>query len=347
VLKGAWHVYATYDRLAVRQHAVFQRFQAAIIVLGLAATLLALIQYETSGWEGRVVLHGVLRWLVVIVPIVVSILIARSARRSDGGRWITLRAAAEEVKAEIYRYRTGTEAYRDGQPRRRQWAPLAASGVLTGAHRDKARAAGGPGGPRFGSLQTRMLQAHLCRINEQVGKTQAGVGPLTPYAGLLPPRAAGRADDGLSPLDAQGYLRIRVQDQIGYFHRRIRYLDRLRTMLEFIAIAAGGAGAIVASLDAAPWIGLTSGIAGAALTYRGYLQVENSIAAYNQAASKLADLDRWWHTLSPRQQTARALGYLVTTAERVLAHERAGWVAQISEAVEYLKAKGGGDAGAR
>jgi hypothetical protein len=190
-----------------------------------------------------------------------------------------------------------------------------------------------------------MLQAHLSRVNDQVVKTHACMGPLTPYAGPLPPRAAGSTDDGLSPLDAWGYLRIRVQDQIGYFHRRIRYLNQLWTGLEVLAIAAGGVGAIVASLGADVWIGLTSGIAGAALTYRGYLQVENSIVACNQAASRLADLDRWWHTLSPGQQTAKALGHLVTTAETVLAHERAGWVAQVSEAVEYLKAKGGGDVG--
>jgi hypothetical protein len=190
-----------------------------------------------------------------------------------------------------------------------------------------------------------MLQACLSRIDGQVVKTDAGLGPLTPYAGPLPPQAAGSADDGLSPLDAQGYLRIRVQDQIGYFHRRIRSLDRLRAGLELAAIAAGGAGAIIASLGAEVWIGLTSGIAGAVLTYRGYMQAEDNIAAYNQAASRLADLDRWWHMLSPGQQTAKALGHLVTTAESVLAQERTGWVAQMSEAVEYLAAKGGGDAG--
>jgi hypothetical protein len=280
-----------------------------------------------------------LHWLVVIVPILVSALIAWSARRSDGYRWITLRAAAEEVKAEIYRYRTQTEAYRDEQPQRRKPAVRAAGGVLRGIHRDASRAAGGRGRPRFTRLQMRMLQAHLSRIDDQLVKTQACMGPLTPYAGPFPPQPAGSADDGLSLLDPEGYLRVRVQDQVAYFHRRIRYLDRLRTTLELAAIAAGGAGAIVAAFGADAWVGLTSGIAGAALAYLGYLQAENSIVAYNRAASKLGALDRWWHALSPGQRTAGALGHLVTTAEMVLAHERAGWVHQMSEALEDLKAR--------
>lgn len=310
VLKDAWRAYATYDRIARRERATFQRFQASILLLGLAATLLALIQYETGGPQGR----GILHWLVVIVPILVSALIAWSARRWDGGRWVTLRAAAEEAKAEIYRYRTGTEAYRGG-----------------------AQVAGGKGGSQFTRLQMRMLQEHLSHIDDQLVRTQACMGPLTPYAGPFPPRAAGTADDGLSPLDAQGYLRIRVQDQIGYFHRRIRHLDRLRTALELAAIAAGGAGAIVAALGADVWVGLTSGSAGAALAYLGYLQVENNIVAYNRAASKLAHLGRWWHTLGPEQPAAKTLGDLVTKAEAVLGNERAGWVHHMSDALEDLK----------
>lgn len=341
VLKEAWRICATYDRLAVRERAFFQRVQAAIIALGLAATLLALIQYENHGREGHIVLH----WLVVIVPILVSVLIASSAGRSDGTRWITLRAAAEEAKTEIYRYRTRTEAYRDQQSHHRHWTSLVVRGVPA-VLGDRTGVTGDRGGPRFRRLQTRMLQAHLSRVNDQVVKTHAAMGSLAPYAGPFPPQSAGSTDDGLSPLDAQSYLRIRVQDQIGYFHRRIRYLNQLRTMLELAAIAAGGTGAILASLGHDVWIALTSGIAGAALTYRGYWQAENNIVTYNRAASRLADLDRWWHTLSPSEQTSKALGYLVTTVEMVLARERTGWVAQMSETVKYLQAQGSGDVGA-
>jgi hypothetical protein len=350
VLKGAWRTCATYDRIAVQEHAAFQRFQATIIALGLAATLLALIEEGIGRPESLNAMHwphgghGALRSLVVIVPILVSVLIARSARRSDGDRWITLRAAAEEAKTEIYRYRTRTGAYRDEQRQRRQWATLAGRRrAPPSVHRDRAQAAGGQGGSPSSRRQTRVLQARLSRVNDHVVKTHAAMGPLTPYAGPLPPPVAGSVDDGLSPLDAQGYLRIRVHDQIGYFHRRICYLDRLRARLELVAIAAGGAGAVAAALGVGTWIGLTSGITGAALTYRGYLQVENNIVAYNQAASRLADLDRWWHALSPGQRTTKALGYLVSTAETVLARERAGWVAQTSETVKYLQAQGGGD----
>jgi hypothetical protein len=46
---------------------------------------------------------------------------------------------------------------------------------------------------------------------------------------------AARYDDGLSQLAAEEYLQVRVGDQVSYYHRRIRYLYRLRTALELLA----------------------------------------------------------------------------------------------------------------
>jgi hypothetical protein len=150
---------------------------------------------------------------------------------------------------------------------------------------------------------------------------------------------AGREDDGLSPLTADRYLELRVSDQVSYYHQRIRYLHRLRTTLELLAITAGAAGALVAAMGADAWVGLTSGVAVAALAYLGYLQVENSVVAYNRAASNLASLAGGWQVLSPHQRGARAFGELVTSVENVLAHERGGWTHFMCEAMQELQAR--------
>ena len=156
-------------------------------------------------------------------------------------------------------------------------------------------------------------------------QTQASSGPLTPYNGPLPPEmyGAGRDDDGLSPLDAERYLQIRIADQLTYYHGRIRSLDRGRNILQLLAIAAGATGAILAAAGLEVWIGLTSGTSAAALAYLGYLQIDNTIVTYNQAAAKLTGLEREWRARSLTQQNFATLKDLVTRSEAALTTELA------------------------
>ena len=139
-----------------------------------------------------------LHWAVVTVPIAAAVLVAVAGRRAVGQRWVMLRAAAEAIKAEIYRYRT------------------LAVGRARGAAHDKHAG------------RQHDLAAHLDYIETRLIHTDASSGPLTPYDGPLPPQMYGaeRDDDGLSPLDAERYLQIRVGDQLTYYHDRIRSLSR-------------------------------------------------------------------------------------------------------------------------
>ena len=301
VLKDAWQRFATYDGLAVRLRRVFTRTQAAILVLGVAATLLALIDDRLK--------EPALHWAVIVVPILTSVLIAVAGRRALGQRWVVLRAAAESIKAEIYRYRA-LEAF-----------PV----------NGHAQGAGG---------RQRDLAARLNAIEARLLQTEASSGPLAPYQGPLPPEmyGAARDDDGLSPLAAGRYLRIRAGDQLTYYHGRIRTLNRTRNLLQFLAIALLAAGTILAAGGLEVWIGLTAGAAAAALAYLGYLEVDNSIVTYNQTASRLAGQDRKWRALSPeRQNEPASVKRLVARCEEILAAEQSGWVQQMNDTLEDLR----------
>lgn len=247
------------------------------------------------------------------VPIAAAVLVAVAGRRAVGQRWVMLRAAAEAIKAEIYRYRT------------------LAVGRARGAAHDK----------RAGRQHD--LAAHLDYIETRLMHTDASSGPLTPYDGPLPPEMYGaeRDDDGLSPLDAERYLQIRIGDQLVYYHDRIRIrsLSRRRNTLQFLAIAAAAAGAILAAAGLEAWIGLTSGAAAALLAYLGYLQVDNTIVTYNQTATKLIGLERDWRARSPARRNAAAFKDLVTRGELVLTSEMTGWVQQMGDTVQDLQRK--------
>ena len=300
VLKDAWRRFATYDHLAIRLHRMFTRFQASILVLGVVATLLALIDNKLK--------EPALHWAVIVVPILISVLIAVSSRRAVGQRWVMLRAAAESIKAEIYHYRTLGNA----------------------PAREHVRTA---------SATQQQLVSQLDVIETKLMQTEASSGPLTPYQGPLPPEmyGAGRDDDGLSPLGPDRYLQIRVGDQLTFFHGRIRALNRRRNLLQFLAIASGAAGAILGAANLEVWIGLTAGASAAALAYLGYLQVDNTIVTYNQTASRLALQERRWRALRPAQQNEVAFEHLVTSCEAALATENSGWVQQMNDTLEDLR----------
>ncbi|MEU6238076.1 DUF4231 domain-containing protein [Kitasatospora sp. NPDC047058] len=302
-LKAAWRTFATYDRLASRLRRAFQRFQALILALGVFATLLALIDAEIGG--------RTLHWVVVVAPVTVSVLIAWTSRRASGQRWIALRSAAEDVKAEIYRHRALTCAYASER------------------------------GRGHTSLQRRrQLLESLGAIESRLVRTEAGTAPLSPYVGPLPPElyGAGRTDDGLSPLTAERYVEIRVGDQIAYYYQRLRQLDRLRTGLQALAITAGGAGTLLAAIGIDPWIGFTGGLSTAALAGLGYLQADSTIIAYNRAAADLEVLRGDWEARRPHERRGpNPVVELVRRTETILARERSGWVHQMNEALQELR----------
>jgi hypothetical protein len=295
VLTGAWHRFAAYDALAAGLRRAFERSLVVILALGALAALAGLLEDAT----GRRALH----WAAVAIPVIGSVLIAVSNRRASGPRWVLLRAAAESIKSEIFRYRTQTPPYDDAATRDRELARrvnLASSGLL---------------------------------------RTEASSAPLSAHYGPMPPEMYGSAawDDGLAALDADAYLRVRVDAQLEYYHGRVRGLDRRRGKLLVGAIAAGGAGAFLAAVGVEAWIGLTSTVAAAIFGYLGNLQFDSTIVSYNQAAGRLDALRDDW---TARPQSARSptdLAALVDGVESTLITELGGWVQQMDSSLKDLE----------
>ena len=310
VLKDAWQAFATYDALGGAARKTFEKLQNWILVLGIVATAVALVKSaldidpKSSYWWVDDVLH----WAVVVLPILVAVLIGITYRLAAGNRWVLLRGAAETIKREIYRYRTGAGDYR--------------------------RVAGASPTPR------ECLGVRLESIRMKLLQTEASGAELTPYAGPLPPDmyGASRDDDGLSPLDANQYLKLRVGDQLRYYHPKVANLARTRRRFQLAVLAAGGAGAIVAAAGQEIWVGLTTAIAAAAVAYLHSRQVENTLVAYNQAAGKLEALRTKWLALTDKQRKDPAtFEALVNDGETILATELGGWVLQMTEALEELR----------
>jgi SMODS and SLOG-associating 2TM effector domain 1 len=141
-------------------------------------------------------------------------------------------------------------------------------------------------------------------------------------------------DDGLSPLDPDRYLEIRVANQLSYYRLKTVGLERKLRRLQLLILLAGGAGALVAAAGAELWVGLATAVAAAAAAHLAYLQVESTLVTYNQAAARLDDLQARWLAAPSPDRDGRRFDQLVEDAEAAVETELSGWVLQMTKALE-------------
>ncbi|MFB3132816.1 MAG: DUF4231 domain-containing protein [Rhodothermales bacterium] len=313
ILEQAWKQFATYDGNAGRHQKLFHGLQLGILGLGVLAVLLALVQTQLFSaspdddvqkqWGFRV-----LRYAIILAPILISILISATNRFKSGNKWIMLRAGAESLKREIYRYRARAGIYSD------------ASTV------EKSR-----------DLK---LADKLSLVTRQLMKTAVNEASVPPYEGDIPPKMYGAAadDDGFSPLTAQKYIDIRLGDQLKYFSGKTGSLEKKLKLLQVAIYVVGGLGTLLAAIGFELWVALTAALAAAFAAYLEYAQTENTLVLYNQVATNLNNTLTWWKALTPAERAnPDQQSLLVEQTEQALADEHAGWVQQMTDALSELQ----------
>ena len=358
VLKLAWQQFSTYDLNAKRQQRSFLSLQIFILLLGIIGTTLALLQtsfeqyldkteieelqtklqqpsFEQSTlgksidnavansqflamiiavWKSfqewlapyMQSLIDMLGYLIICIPILVSVLLAATNRFKPGNKWILLRASAEGVKREIFRYRVRAEDYSSQKTTAEETAEV-------------------------------KLAKKLQTIGHQLMQTEANMMALHAYKNSIPPQLS-RNDDGMSTLSADRYVFTRLEDQMNYYLRKTRKLERNLMLLQWATYLIGGLGTLLAALGLELWIALTTAIATSIATYLEYRQVENTLQKYNQAAIDLANVRSWWIALSTAEQARQSnIDLLVGHTERILQSEFTGWVEEMTEALNSLR----------
>ena len=274
-------------------------------------TLLALthttLQPEVSADHiGLRLLHAV----IVIVPVTTAILVAAANRFNAGNKWVVLRASAEAIKKEIFRYRTRAASYIDPQT-----AQLSREATL--AYKIES-------------------------ISRQLMQTDVNLSALRLPTGPIPPRVAGptAADDGLSFLTPERYISLRLADQLTYYQGKTVRLERQLRLLQWLIYIFGGVGTLLAAAGFDLWIALTTALAAACTTYLGYQQIENSLIKYNQAATDLTNVHGWWMALSLDERAdPNNVDTLVEHTEKILGNELTGWVQEMHNALADLRAR--------
>lgn len=307
VLPDAWSRFDDLDLAAVEKESLFRSTQLAIQVLTVTATLLA-IAISGSGLRPNATLpflpsvgvHSILHILMIAIPIFISMLGAFNARFREGNKWLLLRAAAESVKSEIFRYRARAGIYSE-----ERCATVSAPLKLADSIKD---------------------------INNSLAQSELNRSSL-PHRNIVDL-------ERLKPLTPDGYLRARVEDQIHYFVGKTTTLYRQLKRLQMWILLVGGMGTFLAAINFEVWVALTTAIATAFTNKLEIDQVENSLVQYNVALTNLRNVQSWWRGLTPWEKARpKNIDLLVDQTERALERETAGWVQQMQSTLDKLTEK--------
>ncbi|MFP2905206.1 DUF4231 domain-containing protein [Pyxidicoccus sp. 3LFB2] len=312
VLMLSWERFAYYDSNARRQQSDFRRIQASILLLGLISTAMALLRVH-------LVAEGVLRegqrvttflqYCVVVLAAAMAALVAAATRFKSGNKWLLLRAHAESIKRELFRYRCHLSSQR---------------------HPLQARAA-----------CEQHLASRMKVISARLMQSEANASSLRSFRGTVPPPGAlAPGDDGLGPLSPGQYLRFRLEDQLRFYRRKIDLLDRQFLLAQWLIVLAGAAGSVLAALRWDLWVPLTTALVMAITSYLTYQQAEGRLLQCHRAATDLDDIKAWWSALSVDEQgEPRNFDTLVDSTELVLQSELTGWLQEMRDALARLHAR--------
>jgi hypothetical protein len=304
-----------YDAAAKHQQNVFRRMQFWILVLGVLGTFLALTKQTVENVAAvQTILYyplfnGLLYYIILVIPIVITTLAAAANEFSAGKKWILLRASAESIKKEIYRYRAKAEIYSDQETQET-------------------------------SREVKLIQ-RVNAISDNLIKGETKLAALQSYRGPIPPLyGAHPNDDGLSFFTPDRYLPLRLVEQYDFYKSRTIRLEKQLQRLQWLIYIIGGAGTLLVALGLELWIALTTALVTAFATYLEYQQIESRLIRYNRTAINLHQIMLWWEALSVEQQAdPRNVDKLVGKTEATIHSEHAAWVQEMQDVLEELAAQ--------
>jgi hypothetical protein len=263
VLLNAWTRFAEYDIGAGKHQKMFFRLRITILVLGILATAAALAftvfgPDDIANAEWYFMLW---RYVVILLPITTSVLLAGAVKFDAGTKWILLRNSAEAIKKEIYRYRAKVEIYSQENEK------------------------------KTGETRNIKLARKVKNITNRVMKTQVNLSDITLSKEEEKEVPSGftyvEGDDCFSDLSPEEYIEFQLEDQCAFYKKRTGTLERQLKQLQWLIYLLGGVGTFLAAVGLEIWIAVSTGIAGALTTFLEIKRVEQTLISYNQTATDL------------------------------------------------------------
>jgi SMODS and SLOG-associating 2TM effector domain 1/Protein of unknown function (DUF4231) len=300
ILEIAWLRHADLDTSASRRTKAFYDIRKLIAWLGVLATLFAIMTQQPIFKDTQSLQGVIVKILFIAIPVLASIFAAFASKFYSNGAWWMYRAAAEEIKKEIYLYRT----------------------ILP---KDKTR--------------RDYLERRLGEIQRQLFRNLGGEFAFEGYKGTLPSnyrKDDPNSDPGFNDLTGDEYIKYRLKHQLDWHNNRINQRKRERRWMTIYVLAFGGLGAMLAALgnQLALWVALTASITAALLGWQELRKVDDTIKNYSKVVMELTILYNHWQNLEPEERTANEFELIVRSCERVLWSQNRDYIRSMQEALQ-------------
>jgi hypothetical protein len=301
ILNIAWTRYAQLNAVSERRSRAYKRLRISIAMLGILATLFAIITQVFFSDPNTTSLAGlVVKILFIATPIAASLFAAFGTRAFRNGDWLVTRAAAEEYLKEIYFYRTILQKRKT----RRSY-----------------------------------LEKRINEIQKQLYRGLGGELVFKPYTGPIPPYynpEQPESDPGFDDLNGEEYFKYRLEDQLRWHHREVNEYKSERGFLTFFVLAAGGVGAFFAAWGGplSIWVALTASVTAALIGWQELRNVDSVIKNYSKVILELTSLYDHWLNLEPEERTNAEFYKIVRGCEDVLWAQNTEYIQSMQEALQ-------------
>ena len=300
ILEIAWHRQEILSKASDRRTDAFYRNRRWIIVLGVIATFLALVvQLIIPIEQIPATVKLVVRFLLIATPAISSGLAWYTSRHYSNGAWLIFRAASEEIKKEMFYYRT----------------------ILQKSPSRERRA---------------YLEKRLAEIQRSIFRNLSGEFAFEEIEEKKPPRNISANDPDFKDLTGEEYFRDRVEDQFKWHNERIlqRRMERRRMT---IAVAATGIiGTILAAVgeSLSLWVALTASITAALVSWQELRNLDAIIKNYSKVVMELTIIYDHWMNLEEKERTEFEFFQMVRACEDVLWAQNTEFIRVMQEALQ-------------
>jgi hypothetical protein len=273
--------------------------------LGVLATLLAIITQiyfpDFNKLTGLMLILGIIvKFFFIATPILASILASFSTKFYSNGAWLVYRAGSEEIKKEIYFFRTILQK----DPTRRAY-----------------------------------LEKRLGEIQRQLFRSLSGEFAFEGYDGPLPANYNPQdpnSDPGFSELTGDEYFRYRLENQLAWHNKKVNQHKEERRRMTIYILIAGGLGAIFAALGGgwSLWVALTASITAAFIGWQELRNVDATIKNYSKVVMELTILYDHWQNLELEERTSAEFFQMVRGCEDVLWAQNTEYIKSMQEALK-------------
>ena len=303
ILQVAWARFSEFDANAVARSKSHLNKRRWIAVLGVLATLFAILAmlFPYPPEENQLALPGIIfRILLVLAPLIGSAMAAFTKAFYSSGDWLIMRAGAEEVLKEIYFFRTILQKEKE----RRTY-----------------------------------LENRLAEINRELHQSMGNELILKPYNGPVPSNYYPNdptSDPGFEDLTGDQYFKYRVENQLAWHRKELQEYQVERVRLQILILASGVVGAFLAAWGGqlTIWVALTASLTAAFLGWQELRNIDLVVKNYSKVVVELSVVYDHWLNLEPEERTDAEFFRMVRSTEEVLWAQNMEYIRSQQEALK-------------